>query len=121
MDGKKARMTELTPEGSAIVAALNLSLGGKIDAVETKLDTLNSKVNVVESKVEQHEGKLDNHEARIKELEAIMKGSKPGGSLVPFVPRNQRKRLIFGTFPENTEKDVVETKLLGLRVEVRHQ
>ena len=103
MTDKKPRMTGLTEEGQAIVAALNLSLGGKIDKVGTRVDK-------VETKVEEASTRIDDHEARLKKLEAGQV-TMHGQPMSTSIPKGQRTKLMFFGFPDNLEKATVEAKL----------
>ena len=58
---KKPRMTEKSSEGQAIAAALNLSLGSKIDEVGGKVVAIDAKVEVLEGRVVEHEVKIEDH------------------------------------------------------------
>ena len=70
-DPKKAKMTQMSEEGQAIVAALNLSLGTKIDSVDSKLSNLGRKVDRCEER-------LDDHEKRFQDLQAALLFERPG-------------------------------------------
>ena len=59
----------LDSQGSAIVAALNSSLGSKIDMVDSKLSSLSSKVEEVDKKVDHVNIRVDKHDERFTKLD----------------------------------------------------
>ena len=67
---KRTRLTPLSAEGQAIAAALNLSLGSKIDQVSTDVKHVTEKVDKAHERLDAHDGRLDGQDQRISQLEA---------------------------------------------------
>ena len=68
----------LTGEGQAIAAAINASLGSKIDVVDSKLTMLSNKVSEVDTKVEVVSTRVDQQDERISKLESAMTAMRNG-------------------------------------------
>ena len=77
---KKPRMTQLSPEGDAIVQAINFSLGSKMDTLGQKFSNLESKVQTVEDRAEEAHTRIDDHDKRLDALEtAFLRGHGHSG------------------------------------------
>ena len=67
---EKQSLPSLTEEGRAIVAALNSSLGGKIDQVAADVRAVNIKVDKAVERIDKYDERLDKQDARLDNLEA---------------------------------------------------
>ena len=101
--GKKTKLTPLSEEGQAIVTALNLSIGSKIDQVSADMKAVNNKVGKANERI-------DNHEERIAKLEvratANHARSAPESSHV-VVPREARTIAVIGNLGWDTPRSVI--------------
>ena len=115
----------LDAQGQAIVAALNASLGTKIDAVDGKLSSLSAKVDDIDGKVKHMDKKVDavservdKQDERIAKLEsALESGPNKGHIQSDFVPKSKRKLIVIGAFGDSS-KESVETTMAGIIAEV---
>ena len=62
----------LDTQGSAIVAALNSSLGSKIDSADSKLSALSTTVGELDSKVDHVSSRVDKHDERFSQLDQTL-------------------------------------------------
>ena len=69
-EAEKKSLPPLTEEGRAIVAALNSSLGSKIDQVAADVRAVNIKVDTAVDRIDKHDERLDKQDARLDHLEA---------------------------------------------------
>jgi len=75
--GKKTKLTPLSEEGHAIVAALNLSLGSKIDQVSSDVKVVNSKVDGAITRIDDHEDRLSKLESKASQSEVRSSQQRP--------------------------------------------
>ena len=75
--GKKTKLTPLSEEGHAIVAALNLSLGSKIDQVSSDVKVVNSKVDEANTRIDDHEERLSKLESKASQSEVRSTQQRP--------------------------------------------
>ena len=101
----------MTEEGRAIVAALNSSLGGKIDQVAADVRAVNSKVDKAVERIDKHDERLDRQDARLDHLEAqaAAKSNAPEASSTASVsacvtPKELRTIAVMGNLVWDTPR-----------------
>lgn len=73
---KKPDTKQLSEEGSAIVAALNLSLGGKLDTVDNKISTLGEEVGELRKQLSETTNRVHKNETRLESVEVDIQAIK---------------------------------------------
>ena len=120
---KKQRMIEISGEGNAIAAALNLRLRSKIDGVDKKIGVLTERIQSVEAKVGSVESKVVDQGSRLEILEQEMAAFKAAGSAPAspptdahvgsneFPPKGQRRTVVFCFWPDDTPREDIVADL----------
>ena len=124
LDAVEDKMAFLSAEAQAIIAAINGNVDSRVNTLNTKLDTVSDKVDSLSGNVKDLEITTKAHGDRLKNLEEEMERLKNAGSSAASVAsfastratptsstansKSNRKTLIFGGFPPDTDGEEVE-------------